>query len=669
LPARSSAKRVSNHYSAGTLRGEIMSVLKSKAAGICAVILMIVPWQLAQLPRLSSDQLARLAQPFAFKEEPLNGAANPRTVRQVNPVLEAIRSWISAVGAAVALTDLQNAGRPQDVCIVDPRYNTVTLEPVPGTGHRYAPIQLIPRGLPYNSVSMAPMGCVPGDYDEDGKTSILVYYWGRSPVLFLRNNKPLSDGAAAFTPQELVSPYQIWNTNTVALADITGDGHTDIVVGNYFPDGAQVLNPYASRQEQLHMQRSMSNSQNGGSEQVLLFRSGHGGAHPSAQYVQVSHPFPTAASHGWTLSIGVQDLTGSGLPDLYFANDFGPDWLLRNVSTPGHVHFEMEYGIRHFTTPKSQVLGYDSFKGMGVAFADLTGAGVPDILVSNITQSFALEESNFAWVATRKSPLSSDGVAYYDNWSEKLGLSRSGWAWDIKAGDFDDSGYPQIMQATGFLQGTVNRWPELQELAMGNDAIVSNPGLWQDFSPGDALSANSPNPFYVRGPDGRYWNIASLIGVTDTGVSRGIALGDVFHNGHVDFAVANQWHQSYFYLNESKLQHSYLGLRLLKPVSSQSGSCVLHGTTVMTPAIGAEVRLLSGTQGLRIGQLYYTNGHAGVSAPELEFGLTENPATVRTEITWRDSCGRMHTTDITLAPGWHSLLLNSNGSIREVSLS
>ncbi|MBV8993303.1 MAG: CRTAC1 family protein [Pseudonocardiales bacterium] len=641
--------------------------MRSKVAGICAVAMMAASWQFARPPELSSAQLARLAQPFVFKQEPLNGTATPRTVRPVAPDLTGIRSWISAVGAAVALTDLQNAGRPEDACIVDPRYDTVTLEPVPGTGLRYAPIQLIPHGLPYDATTMAPMGCAPGDYNEDGKTSILVYYWGRSPVLFLRNDRSLSDGAAAFTPQELVSPYEVWDTNTVALADITGDGHTDIVVGNYFPDGAEVLDPYASRQEQMHMQRSMSNSQNGGTEHLLLFRSGHGGTHPSARYAEAPDAFPAAASHGWTLSIGAQDLTGNGLPDLYFANDFGPDWLLRNLSTPGHVRFQLERGVRHFTTPKSQALGYDSFKGMGVAFTDLTGAGVPDILVSNITEPFALEESNFAWVATRMPVLNPNGAAYYDNWSEKLGLSRSGWAWDIKAGDFDDSGYAQILQATGFVQGQVNRWPELQELAMANDAIVSNPSLWPRFTPGDALSGSSPNPFYIRGPNGRYWNIAPLIGVTDTEVSRGIALGDVFHNGHLDFAVANQWRQSYFYLNESRLQHPYLGLRLLEPVSPEGGLCVpASQATATTPAVGAEVRLLSGTQGLRIGQLYYANGHAGVSGPELEFGLTENPAAVRVEVTWRDGCGQMHTASTTLAPGWHSLLLGSNASIREV---
>jgi hypothetical protein len=651
---------------AGNGRGS----LRSKIAAICALALSLGAWQLARQPDASATQLAGLARPFAFDRVALNGAATPRTVRQVAPALTGVRSWISAVGAAVALTDLQGAGRPQDDCVVDPRYDSVALEPVPGTGSRYAPIRLLPRGLPYNPVTMAPMGCVPGDFNEDGKTSILVYYWGRSPVLFLRNDRPLTAGAAAFTPRELVSPYQVWSTNTVALADIDGDGHPDLVVGNYFPDGAQILNPSAGHEAQVHMQRSMSNSQNGGTGHLLLFRSGRGGADPTARYVPVAHPFPDAAARAWTLSIGVQDLTGNGRPDLYVANDFGPDFLLRNESTAGHVRFQMEYGNRHFTTPKSQVLGYDSFKGMGVAFTDLTGSGVPDILVSNITQQFGLEESNFAWVATRAPVLSPSGTTSYGNESEKLGLSRSGWAWDIKAGDFDDSGYPQILQATGFLAGRVSRWPELQELAMANDAIVSNASRWPHFTPGDSLSGRSPNPFYVRGAGGRYANIASLIRVTDTGVSRGLALGDVFHNGHEDFAVANQWHQSYIYLNHSRLQHPYLGLRLLEPVSPAGGSCVpAAAATAATPAVGAEVRLLSGTTGLRTGQLYYSNGHAGVSAPELEFGLTENPATVRARVTWRDGCGRLRSAVTALAPGWHSLLLTSSGSIHEVGPS
>jgi hypothetical protein len=415
------------------------------------------------------------------------------------------------------------------------------------------------------------------------------------------------------------------------------------------------------------MNRSLSNATNGGTEHVLMWRSGQGGAQPDASYTQVANPFPAPAMHGWTLALGAQDLTGDGLPDIYIANDFGADRLLHNVSTPGHLRFVLTHGIRHFTTPKSQVLGNDSFKGMGVAFTDLTLSGVPSILVSNITEPYALEESNFAFVATQNPVFGSGGAAYYDNWSEALGLSRSGWSWDIKAGDFDESGRPQIMQATGFVSGTTNRWPELQELAMSNDYTMPDPSVWPRMIPGDDVSGQDSNPFYVLGPGGQYVNVAKQIGVADTGVSRSMALGDVFHNGHLDLAVANQWRQSYFYLNQSPLQHPYLGLRLVRPASAGSNCAAPPaGTTATTTAIGAEVTLLSGTTGIRIGQIYPANGHGGVSAPELLFALTQNPQTAKIQVRWRDGCGTLHTAITTVADGWHSLLLGNDGSVQEV---
>ena len=43
---------------------------------------------------------------------------------------------------------------------------------------------------------MAPMGCVPGDFNDDGRTDLLVYYWGRTPVLFM--HKPGATDAGSW---------------------------------------------------------------------------------------------------------------------------------------------------------------------------------------------------------------------------------------------------------------------------------------------------------------------------------------------------------------------------------------------------------------------------------------------------------------------------------------
>ena len=70
-------------------------------------------------------------------------------MRAVNPNLERISGWISSVGAAVALNDLDGDGLPNDLCHVDPRIDEITVAPVPGTGERYAPFALSPAPLPW----------------------------------------------------------------------------------------------------------------------------------------------------------------------------------------------------------------------------------------------------------------------------------------------------------------------------------------------------------------------------------------------------------------------------------------------------------------------------------------------------------------------------------------
>ena len=82
------------------------------------------------------------------------------------------------------------------------------------------------------------------------------------------------------------------------------------------------------------------------------------------------------------------------------------------------------------------------------------------------------------------------GIAPYVDRSEPLGVSRSGWGWDARLADFDNDGTLEALQAIGFLRGNVNRWPELHEIAMGNDDLLSKPAN-NPFSPFEAdLSAD-----------------------------------------------------------------------------------------------------------------------------------------------------------------------------------
>jgi enediyne biosynthesis protein E4 len=640
--------------------------LRPQAARVAALGAIVLIGLATRLPSVSLGEPARVQQRFSFHRSPLASVpvAGFHRIRRVEPSLRRISAWISAVGAAVTLADVDGNGRPDDVCLVDPRTDTVTVSPAPGTPARYGPFVLSPAPLPFDRSSTAPMGCLPGDFNEDGRLDLLVYYWGRTPILFLRR-PGRSTGSAAFVRQELVRPVARWYTDSIDAADVDGDGHVDLIVGNYFPDGSRILDPHARRDPKLALQDSMSRALNGGVDHILLWAGSRAGARPAAAFQEARGALSPAVAHGWTLAIGAYDLDGDGRPELYFANDFGPDRLLANESTPGHVRLVQRHGRSGFFVPKSKVLGNDSFKGMGVDFADMNGDGRPDIFVSNITTRFGLMESNFAWVNDGGSL--HHGSAPFADRSEALGLSRSGWGWDAKFGDFDADGVPELVQATGFVKGKTNLWPQIAELAMESDPFVHDIRSWPNFGPGSELAGRQSDNFFVRARSGRWANANGFVGLDDHEVSRGLATADVNTDGRLDFAIARQWVRSYLYVNRCRACGRSLELRLLLPPSSSRSRPLrvrpggAGDRLVGSPAVGAAVQVIR-PDGRRVEeQVDGGNGHASVRSPELFFGLgnLSRTAPLAVRIAWRDRDGVRRRTALRLTPGRWSVVLGA----------
>lgn len=639
------------------------SNLRCHLPRIVAATIIVTFYAFARLPGISARERTALAARFLFTARVLPELSGnpPRSVRTVHPSLQHISAWISSVGASVALHDLDGDGLPNDVCFVETRTDQVIVAPAPGTPSRYKPFVLTAAPLPFDPATMAPMGCLPGDFNEDGRADILVYYWGRTPLLFLRRGGILSP--SGYVACELMPRLERWYTNTATSADLDGDGHPDLILGNYFPDGARILDARAHQGEQ--MQDSMSRAFNGGSKRFLLWAGATAGAHPTARFRSVNPGLPAPVMYGWTLALGACDLDGDLLPELYIANDFGPDRLLHNRSTPGHVAFSLLEGKKTLTTPNSKVLGRDSFKGMGVDFADLNGDGLPDIYVSNIAAPYALEESHFLFASTGDVRRMKEGVAPYVDQSEPLGLSRSGWGWDCKLADFDNDRVLEAVQATGFVKGNVNRWPELHELAMGNDQVLRHPDCWLRVQPGDDLSGHQRTAFFVRASDGRYQDIGREIGLREPHVTRGIAVADVDGDGRLDFASANQWESSYLYHNESPRTGAFLGLYLRLPVHAEDlgATHVRIGTPggegSDRPAIGAVAAVYLPNGKRLAASVDGGNGHSGRRSPDLHFGLGSLPADthLRVDVRWRDPNGHLRQDTLSLVPGWHTVVL------------
>ena len=601
-----------------------------------------------------------------------------QTIRKVNGAYQHLVSWISSVGASIAATDVTGHGLDDGLCIVDPRTNDVivTYAPTAPAADRFTPFVLNPSPLPYNS-TMAPMGCVPGDYNGDGRMDFLVYYWGRTPIVFLAKSTATTPSASAYKPVELM-PEDVdgqydgpdWNTNDVTVADFEGNGHPDLFVGNYFPDSA-VLDPNGINNVQ--MPSSLSDAQNGGGDYMFQWLGGTSGANPTVNYQIVKNAIPYDDSTGWTLGAATADLTGDGLPDLYIANDFGPGHLLYNVSTPGHLKFSVATGERGALTPKSFVLGRGSFKGMGADFSDLADNGKYDLMISDITTPWGLQESNLVFMnqASSGTAMASDlarAVAPFNQEAEQMGMAWTGWTWDVKSGDFLNSGMQDEVQTDGFIKGTIDRWNWLQEMAMTNDDLLSNPADWPLVEPGDDIAGHQCPAFYADGGNDQFVNISKQLGMCSTAdqtPTRGVATADVQGNGVLDFALARQWGPPIFYQNESTDLGHYLGLNFYRPATG-GGTAGQGLEGIGAPAYGTTVTVDYDGH-TQISQLDGGSGSAGKRSFEVSFGLGSYAGPVTVHLSWVDNSGQQQHETLSLTPGTHNLMLT--GTAMEVASS
>ncbi|HKV41087.1 MAG TPA: CRTAC1 family protein [Blastocatellia bacterium] len=627
---------------------------------------------LARVPSAPSGEVAHLASRFRFATQTLPRAPMPPggVVFPVNRTCAHMQLYFYEVGGSAALGDLDGDGLPNDLVRTDIRSKAVVVSPAPGTGNRYAPF-VLDFGKFFDRVTEYPTLVRIADMNEDGLEDIFVGFYGRPPLLLLRRapadlkpQAPLS--MDSFSVEELVPGLnQRWWTATATFADLDGDGHQDIFVGNYYPDGAELTDGTSTKP--FEMNEDFSRARNGGTSRIFLYSGSRSGPNPAVSYRDAGNVLPNTSSRAWTLAVGAADLDRDGLSDLYIANDFGPDELLWNRSKPGAVKFQELHGQKSFFRAASTVIGQDSFKGMGIDFADINNDGIFDMYVSNIASPFALQESHFLWVSTGQMDRMTQGVAPWLDRADELGVAHSAWAWDAKFEDFDNAGTVEIVQATGLVKGTKNRWPDLAQVGAGNDLFVKYQSAWPTFLEGSDVDGTKLKPFWVLGSDGRYVDLSPVLFPDLTQAMRGIAIGDVDGDGYPDMVYAALWEDSVFVKNLAS-GNRFLGLHLLLPVAPPAGGAIASSLPRVhdghptwregTPAIGSfvEIEMPDGRRQIR--QVDGGNGHSGQRSPEVLFGLGKTSAAeLPVHITWRDLNGALHHNTFSLAPGYHTIVL------------
>jgi len=107
------------------------------------------------------------------------------------------------------------------------------------------------------------------------------------------------------------------------------------------------------------MEELLSRAFNGGGTHLFRWENAVNEGNPAVTFSEVNGLFSEEIAHAWTLAVGAADLDSDLLPEIYFANDYGPDRLLHNRSTPGNLHF-VPLGARNSLPPQ--------FSGAGPRF-------------------------------------------------------------------------------------------------------------------------------------------------------------------------------------------------------------------------------------------------------------------------------------------------------------
>lgn len=538
-----------------------------------------------RLDRGSMRAHADLARPgFTLRDE--TAAAGIHFVHQ-RPTFDRkianIEPHVAAVGAGVSVADFNGDGSP-DLYFTNSRFgapNALYRNRGDGTFAEVAESAgVADLNRPGDGVSM---GSVWGDFDNDGREDLLVYRYGYLALFKNVDGRHFADVTAAAGLRRWV------NSNGAIWLDYDRDGLLDLYVTAYFRDDVDLWHLKTTR----IMHNSFEFATNGGRN--LLFHNLGGG-----RFEEVGEQMGVASTR-WTLAAAAADFNDDGWPDIYLANDYGPEELYLN-----------DHGRRFTLTTAG--LESESKSGMSVALGDAYNEGRLDVFVTNISERGYLFQNN----NLRLNRMPDQGRF------AKLGdatVADAGWAWGAQFGDLNNDGTNELFVANGFISADPKRsyWYAMSKVAGANRNLFEDAASWPAFGNASLSGFEQSRVFLNRGLSG-WVDVAAAVGVTDSLDGRAVALADLSNRGALDVIVANQNQPAVLYRDHPDSTHHWIAFTLVGTRSNRS-------------AIGAEVILESGgTKQRRI--VDGGMGFASQNDRRVHFGLGSTEWVDRVVIRW-----------------------------------
>jgi hypothetical protein len=447
------------------------------------------------------------------------------------------RYIIESMSGGIGLIDCDNDGKLDIIAIngsTTDRYRQHGGDPLITLYHQDADLKFTDitqqAGLTRKGWSM---GVAVADYDNDGLPDIYVTSFGGNVLYHNLGNCKFED----VTDKAGVAVGGL--SAGAAWGDYDRDGHVDLYVSRYVHVDMDKLPDFGSNEKFCRFRGVLVQCGPwglAGESDFLFHNRGDGTFEDVSKKAGVDDP-----KHYYGLGVVWGDYDNDGWPDIYVANDAGPNYLYRNKHDGTFEEVGLMLGSD--LSGDGQELG-----SMGVDMGDYDHKGRLDIFVSEfVDQSDSLYHNN-----------GDDGFADV-TWRTGIGQpSHQYVGWGTGFFDMDNSGWLDIFVANGHVYPQVDTIP-------------------------NAAHFKQPMLLFRNKHDGTFEESAAAVGLSDIPLQsrRGAAFGDINNDGCVDIVTLNVGEPPSLLLNHCQNGNHRVLFRL-------------QGTKSNRLAIGARVTVKAG---------------------------------------------------------------------------
>ena len=417
------------------------------------------------------------------------------------------------------------------------------------------------------------MGVAVADVNNDGRPDVLLTEYGATRLF-------LNQGAGRFVEitREAGLDNPLWATSA-AFFDFNRDGWLDLIVVNYVDYDPSI--PCTGRGGKLDFCGPNSFK---GTAPRLYRNLGAQPGKPGVRFEDVTVKAGLSTARGKGLGVLCADFNGDGWPDIFVANDMMANHLWINQRDGTFKEEAASRGVAYTFTGASAA-------NMGIAYADITGDGLPALFVTHI-----LDETHTLW---KQGPR-----GFFEDRTVPAGLT-AGWrstGFGTAFVDFDRDGWPDL----AFVNGGVRRNPDAETTGPFWPRFAQRNQLYANLGKGTFRDISEGNPALCREPF----------------VGRGLAVGDFDNDGAPDLLITQTGGPARLLRNIAQARGHWLAVRAIIPKLKRD-------------AYGAEVTVRAG------GRDYWRLVNPGYSYcssndPRVHFGLGANDQYDTIRVIWPD---------------------------------